>query len=63
MNRACQSFTVGLGLSGSLNYGQCMVQYCTVQCLPPTVEEGKKKNLVVETRLIAVGCLLLWASV
>lgn len=34
MNRACQSFIVGLSLglvlSGSLNYGQCMVQYSTV---------------------------------
>lgn len=61
MNRACQSFIVGLGLglSGSLNYGHCRVQYSTVFA----AHGGREKKIVVETRLIAVDCLLLRASV
>lgn len=58
MNRACQSFIVDLATVGFVfNHGHCMVQYSTVNA----AHSGGKK-IVVETRLIAVGCLLLWVS-
>lgn len=40
------------GSSGSLNYGHCMVQYSTA-C---AAHGGREEKIVLETRLIAVGC-------
>lgn len=57
MNRACQSFIVGRRVR--LTYGTLhgsAVQY--IICRP----RWEKKKKMVETRLIAVGCSLLWVS-
>lgn len=40
------------GSSGSSNYGHCMVQYSTAYA----AHGGREKKLLLETRLIAVGC-------
>lgn len=55
MNRACQSFDVGLALSGSINYGHCMVQYSTIYA----AHSGRKKKLWLKHVLLpwVVYCL------